>query len=147
MTEQSLRHTYLAWTRRAAPMLLLPLALTAGLQAASSSAWWDTPSPDGGAMRYLFISVAVASVVIGRSVRARETTELPIDVAASTSLSWRMVVYACAPVTIGAVLALMTRQMWDYYALLVVTLAGLIVLFPTFAQWMAWSRPAEGEES
>ena len=147
MTEQPLRHIYLAWTRRAAPVLLLPLALTAGLQAASSSAWWDTPAPDGGAMRYLFISVAVASVVIGRSVRTRETAELPVDVAASTSLSWRMVVYACAPVTIGAVLALMTRQMWDYYALLAVTLVGLVVLFPTFAQWVAWSRPAEGEGS
>lgn len=147
MTQQTLRQTYLAWTRKAVPALMLPLALTAGLQAASASAWWSTPAPDGGAMRYLFISVAVASVMIGRSVRARDTAVLPLDAAACTSLSWRMVVYACAPVTIGAVLALMTRQMWDYYALLAVTLIGLVVLFPTFKQWAVWSRPADGEES
>ena len=95
-------------------------------------------------MRYLFISVAVASVVIGRSVRTRETAVLPLDFAALVSLSWRLVVYAYAPVMIGAILALMTRQMWDYYALLAVTLIGLVTLFPTFAQWVAWSTPSEG---
>lgn len=147
VTEPLFRQTYLGWTRKAVPVLLLPLVLTAGLQAASASDWWTTPAPDGGAMRYLFISVAVASVVVGRSVRARETAEPPIDVAVIRSLSWRMVVYACAPVTIGAVLALMTRQMWDYYVLLLVTLIGLMMLFPTFAQWVVWSRPVDGEDS
>jgi hypothetical protein len=96
-------------------------------------------------MRYLFISVAVASVVIGRTVRARDTAVLPLGIEALRSLSWRLVVYICAPVTIGAVLALMTRQMWDYYTLLAVTLIGLVVLFPTFTQWTTWSRPADGE--
>ncbi|MHB1135342.1 MAG: hypothetical protein ACYDHQ_06270 [Coriobacteriia bacterium] len=145
MTELNLRDTYLAWMRRAIPALVLPFALTAGLQVASSSAWWTAPAPDAGAMRYLFISVAVASVVIGRTVRTRDTAVLPLGLEAIRSLSWRLVVYICAPVTIGAVLALMTRQMWDYYTMLVVTLIGLVVLFPTFNQWTTWSRPADGE--
>lgn len=145
VTEPTIRDTYLAWMRRAVPALLLPLALTAALQVASSSAWWSAPAPDAGAMRYLFISVAVASVVIGRTVRTRDTAVLPLSLDAIRSLSWRLVVYICAPVTIGAVLALMTRQMWDYYTLLVATLIGLAVLFPTFAQWTAWSRPVNGE--
>ncbi|MBN2848705.1 MAG: hypothetical protein JXP72_09715 [Coriobacteriia bacterium] len=145
MTQTTLRDIYLAWTRRALPAVLLPLMLTAGLQVASASAWWSAPAPDAGAMRYLFISVAVASVVVGRSVRTRETATLPLEAPALISLSWRLVVYAYAPVAIGAVLALMTRQMFDYYALLAVTLVGLAVLFPTFTQWIEWSRPADGE--
>lgn len=145
MNEPTLRDTYITWVRTALPALVLPLALTALLQSAASSAWWTTPAPDGGAMRYLFISVGVASVVIGRTVRTRETASLPLDVAALRSLSWRLVFYACAPSIIGAVLALMTRQLLDYYALLGVTLLGFVALFPTFAQWVAWSHPVDGE--
>lgn len=143
----NVRDRYLAWVRRASVVLALPFLLTAGLQAAASSAWWSTSPPDGGAMRYLFISVAVASIVVGRTVRTREVATAPLDTAQLESLSWRMLVYACAPVTIGAVLGLMTHQLWDFYALLFATLVGLVVLFPTFAQWVAWSRPVDGEES
>jgi hypothetical protein len=47
-------------------------------------------------------------------------------------------------VVIGAVLALMTRQAWDFYALLLVTLIGIVALFPRFDQWVAWSQPPDG---
>jgi len=139
-----LRSRYLNWFRRAAFALVLPLVLIAVLQAASAAEWWHSPAPDAGSMRYLFISVAVASVVIGRSTRTRDTAKLPLDEAALRSLSWRLVVYSCAPVVIGAVLALMTRQAWDFYALLLITLIGIVVLFPRFDQWVAWSQPPDG---
>lgn len=139
-----LRDRYLRWFKRASIALVLPLILIAALQAASATVWWDEPAPDAGSMRYLFISVAVASVVIGRSARTRDTARLPLDEPALRSLSWRLVVYACAPVVIGAVLALMTRQAWDFYALLVVSLIGIVVLFPRFDQWVAWSQPPGG---
>ena len=87
----------------------------------------------------LFLSVAVAALVVGRNVRTRDTADGPLDAAALTSLSWRLVVYILAPVTIGAVLVFMTRQLWDFYALLLVTLVGLGVLFPRYEQWVAWS--------
>lgn len=95
-------------------------------------------------MRYLFISVAAASVVVGRNIRTRDTGQGPLEVAAMVSLSWKLVVYAIAPVVIGAVLSMMTRQVWDYYAMLVVTLIGLLLLFPRYDQWVAWSATAEG---
>lgn len=139
-----LRTRYLGWFRRAAIALVMPLVLIAVLQAASVARWWNDPVPDAGGVRYLFISVAVASVVIGRSTRTRDTAKLPLDEPALRSLSWRLVVYACAPVVIGAVLALMTRQAWDFYALLLVTLIGIVVLFPRFDQWVAWSQPPDG---
>ncbi len=142
-----LRGQYLAWVRRATIALVLPLVLTGALQIASSSPWWAEPAPEAGSVRYLFIAVGVAAVVIGRTTRARDTAILPLGRGALVALSWRLVVYTLAPVTTGAVLALMTRQMWDYYLLLVVTLIGLVTLFPTFAQWMAWSEPRSGEEA
>ncbi|HAL31123.1 MAG TPA: hypothetical protein DCP20_10510 [Coriobacteriia bacterium] len=144
MTSPDLREGYVRWLRRAAPTLALPLATTALVQAASTAAWWDDPVPAGGAMRYLFISVAVASVVVGRNIRTRDTASTPLDVAAMASLSWKLVVYAIAPVVIGAVLSIMTRQVWDYYAMLVVTLVGLWLLFPRYDQWVAWAATAEG---
>lgn len=137
-----LRDTYLAWTRRALPALLLPLVFTAALQVASAGAWWSVGPKAEGAVRYLFIAVGVASVAMGRSTRARDTAAPPLATAAIVSLSWRLVIYALAPSTIGAVLAFMTRQMGDYFLLLIVSLAGLVMLYPRFDQWVAWSsRP------
>lgn len=144
VTSPDLRERYTGWLRRAAPALLLPLATTALVQVSSTAAWWDGPVPTGGAMRYLFISVAAASVVVGRNIRTRDTGQGPLEVAAMVSLSWKLVVYAIAPVVIGAVLSMMTRQVWDYYAMLVVTLIGLLLLFPRYDQWVAWSATAEG---
>lgn len=142
-----LRSGYLHWFKRAAIALVLPLVLIAVIQVASAARWWDDPAPDAGGMRYLFISVAVASIVIGRSTRTRDTATLPLDEPALRSLSWRLVVYACAPVVIGTVLALMTREAWDFYALLLVTLIGIVVLFPRFDQWAAWSQPPDGGQT
>lgn len=144
VTSPDLREGYVRWLRRAAPTLVLPLLTTALVQTASATAWWDDPVPAGGAMRYLFISVAVASVVVGRNIRTRDTGGGPLDLTSLTSLSWKLVVYAIAPVVIGAVLSMMTRQVWDYYAMLVVTLIGLWLLFPRFDQWAAWSSAGEG---
>ncbi len=144
MTSLDLREGYVGWLRRAAPTLVLPLVTTALVQMLSTAAWWDDPVPTGGAMRYLFMSVAVASVVVGRNIRTRDTGRGPLEVAAMISLSWKLVVYAIAPVVIGAVLSMMTRQVWDYYAMLVVTLIGLWLLFPRYDQWVAWSATAEG---
>jgi hypothetical protein len=149
VTPAELRETYLRWTRRATPALLLPLVLTAVVQAASGAEWWNSGPQPAGAARYLFLSVAAASVVTGRSIRAREVEKRPLPAAALVSLSWQLATYALAPVTIGAVLAFMTRQVWDYYALLLVTLVGVALLFPRYDQWVVWSsardsRPAAG---
>lgn len=142
MTQPSFRDMYLAWTRRVLPVLMLPLVFTAVLQAASAGAWWSVGPKAEGAVRYLFIAVGVASVMMGRSVRARDTAAPPLATAAIVSLSWRLVVYALAPSAIGAVLAFMTRQMGDYFLLLIVSLAGLALLYPRYDQWVAWSsRP------
>lgn len=142
MTEPSLRDSYLRWFRAATPALALPLALTALMQWASSSAWWSTGPPPAGAARYLFLSIAVAAVVVGRNVRRNETETLPLEREALRALSWKLVTYALSPVTIGALLAFMTRQVLDFYAMLLVTLVGIGLLFPRFDQWAAWAAPA-----
>jgi len=139
VTPEGIRETYLRWVRRASPALLLPLALTGAVQVASAAPWWSEGPAPSGAGRYLFLSVAVAAVVVGRNVRTRDTAGGPLDAAALTSLSWRLLVHILGPVTIGAVLVFMTRQLWDFYALLLVTLVGLGVLFPRYEQWLAWS--------
>ncbi len=141
MTEPALRDTYLSWTRRAVPVLLVPLALTAALQAGAASPWWTDPAPSAGAMRYLFMAVGVASVMMGRTARTRDAALAPLTVAAVTSLSWRLVIYALAPAVVGAVLAFMTRELGDYYFMLLVTLVGLALLYPRFDQWVTWSAP------
>jgi hypothetical protein len=144
VTSPDLRKGYVRWLRRAVPLLVLPLVTTALVQLASTAAWWAEPVPTGGAMRYLFISVAAASVVVGRNIRTRDTGAKPLGVAAMASLSWKLVIYAIAPAVIGAVLSMMTRQGWDYYAMLAVSLIGLSLLFPRYDQWVAWSATAEG---
>ncbi len=141
MTEPTLRETYLTWTRRAVPALVLPLVLTAALQAGASSAWWTVSPAADGAVRYLFIAVGAASVVMGRSARAREVAGAPLSTAALVSLSWRLLTHALSPAAVGGILAFMTRQLGDYYLMLVVTLVGLVILYPRFDQWVAWSHP------
>lgn len=139
MTQPGIRETYLRWIRRASPALVLPLALTAAVQLLAARPWWQEGPPPSGAARYLFLSVAVAAIVVGRNVRTRDTAAPPLSDDGLVSLSWRLLTYALAPVAIGAVLAFMTRQVLDYYALLFVTLLGLALLFPRFDQWAEWS--------
>jgi hypothetical protein len=144
-----IRAAYVGWLRRAAPLLaVVPLLLTGLIQVASSSAWWSAGPAPSGSVRYMFLAVAVAGLVVGRNVRDRDTAAQvrPVGVAKLVSLSWELVFYALAPVIIGAVLALMTRQQWDFYALLFATLIGIGVLFPRFDQWAAWaSAPPAGD--
>ena len=148
MTDAELRITYMRWFRRAAAVLVLPLVLTALLQLATASPWWDLQAPAGAGARYLFIGVAIATAVAGRDVRKRETEDGPLESAALVSLSWRLLVYAMAPVVIGTVLAFMTRQMWDFYMLLGATLIALVLLFPRYEQWVTWSaRPDNGTDA
>jgi len=149
MTAADLRSTYLRWFRRARLVLLVPLALIALLQLAMTSPWWDVAPPSSGAgARYLFIGVAIGAAVVGRDVRRSETSRGPMDTAALVSLSWRLLVYALAPAVIGTVLALMTRQIWDFYVLLLATLIALVLLFPRHDQWVAWSaRPEKKPDS
>jgi len=90
-----------------------------------------------------FIAVGAAGVVVGRNVRDRETENRPLQTPALVSLSWRLLVHALAPVVIGTVLVLMTRQAWDFYLLLGVTLVGLVLLFPRYDQWMQWASAPE----
>jgi hypothetical protein len=142
VTDAELRQAYLAWTRRAVLALLAPLALTALLQLCAASAWWEQPSPSAGAMRYLFITVGIAAILMGRTARGSKTGVRPLDMGAIRSLSWRLIIYTLAPAVIGAVLAFMTRELGDYYLMLVVTLVGLVLLYPRFDQWAAWSVPA-----
>ncbi|MDO8881307.1 MAG: hypothetical protein Q7W44_11015 [Coriobacteriia bacterium] len=139
MTLATLRESYLAWIRHSSALLLLPLALTAAVQWASRAPWWREGPPPSGSARYLFLSVAVAALVVGRNVRTRDTAARPLEVASLRSVSWQMLTYALAPVVIGAALAFMTRELLDFYSLLLVTLVGLALLFPRFDQWAEWS--------
>lgn len=139
MASEPIRDSYMRWLRAASPALALPLILIAVVQLMASSAWWSSGPEPPGAARYLFLSVAVAAVVIGRNVQRNETSKPPLDLAGLRSLSWRMLVYALSPVTIGAVLAFMTRQIFDFLVMLGVTLVALALLFPRYDQWAAWS--------
>lgn len=142
MTDAELRQRYLAWTRRAVLALLVPLVLTALLQAGAASSWWaETPLSQGG-MRYLFMAIGAAAIMMGRTARARETAAGGLTLEAALSLSWRLVIYILAPAVTGAVLAFMTRQLGDYYLMLIVTLVGLVMLYPRYDQWAAWTAPA-----
>lgn len=145
MTQQGLRDAYLAWTRRALPALMAPLALTAAVQAASASVWWTEGPPPDGAVRYLFIAVGVAAVVMGRTLRTRDTQVLPLSTGQLRSLSWKLVSLALAPSFIGAILAMMTRNVLDYYLLLVATLVGVALLYPRFDQWSLWASKPDGQ--
>lgn len=148
MTDADLRQQYLGWTRRAVPALLVPLALTAALQAGAATEWWsETPLSQGG-MRYLFMAIGAASIMMGRTTRTRETAARPLAAGVIVSLSWRLVIYILAPALTGAVLAFMTRQLGDYYIMLLVTLVGLVMLYPRFDQWLAWAAPvAEADQA
>jgi len=147
VSDASLRDAYLAWTRRAVPVAALPLALTAALQAASASSWWADSPPSAGSVRYLFMAVGVASVMMGRSARLREAASAPLTVPTLISLSWRLVVFALAPSVVGAVLAFMTRDTSDFYVMLLVTLVGYALLYPRFVQWVAWSEPGAAKDA
>lgn len=133
------RRGYLRWFRRAAWALVVPIALIAAVQAAASRPWWTAGPAAGGSARYLFVAVAVAGVVVGRTVRDRETAARPLSSQALASLSWRLLVHALSPAVVGAVLAFMTREVWDFYLLLAASLAGLAVLFPRYDQWVTWA--------
>lgn len=140
-----LRDAYLAWTRRAVPLLAAPLVLTALIQSlARSDAWGAGPDAPLG-VRSLFIAVAVASVAFGRAARVKETRDRPLTVPRLVSLSWRLVVMALLPSAIGGVLAWMTQSTLDYYLLLLVTLVGVALLYPRYDQWVAWAAPDGGE--
>lgn len=139
MASATLRDEYLRWLRAAAPALVLPFVSMALVQWASAAAWWSSGPPPSGAARYLFLAVGAACVVVGRDSRTRDTTSPPLEPAQLRSLSWRLVFYALAPVAIGVVLTLMTRQVLDFYAMLAVTLVGLVLLFPRYDQWMSWA--------
>jgi hypothetical protein len=144
MTPPELREAYLRWVRRAAPALLLPLALTAAVQAASTSEWWSGgPVPDTSG-RFLFVAVAAAALVAGHSARTREAARRPVSLASLVSLSWTLLTCALMPVAIGAVLAFVTRQVWDFYLLLAITLGGFVYLFPRYVQWAEWSGTGDG---
>jgi hypothetical protein len=144
VTEAALRDAYLAWTRRALPALVAPLALTAAVQASSASAWWTEGPPPDGAVRWLFIAVGVAAVATGRTLRDHDTRVLPLSGSQLRSLSWKLVVLALAPSFIGAILAMMTRSVLDYYLLLVATLVGVALLYPRFDQWTLWATAPDG---
>jgi hypothetical protein len=147
VSDVGLRDAYLAWTRRALAALALPLVLTAAVQAASASDWWTGGPPSAGEVRFLFVAVAAAAVVMGRTHRARDTARRPLATESLIALSWRLVTFALAPVVIGAVLAFMTRSVADYYLLLVFTLVGIGILYPRFDQWTVWSSAPEGQDA
>jgi len=85
--------------------------------------------------------------MMGRSARLREAASAPLTVPTLISLSWRLVVFALAPSVVGAVLAFMTRDMGDFYVMLLVTLVGLALLYPRFVQWVAWSEPGAAKDA
>ena len=141
-----LRDAYIAWTRRVLPLLLLPLAMTAVVQVLSAGASWaEGPEPPLG-IRSLFFAAGVACIAWGRATRQKETATQPLPAERLASLSWRLVTVAVLPSAIGAVLALMTRSVLEYYALLTVSLIGLILLYPRYDQWLAWAGPSDAEE-
>lgn len=138
-----LRDAYIAWTRRALPLLLLPLAMTAVVQVLSASPGWaEGPEPPLG-IRSLFFASAIACVAWGRATRQKETAQPALSIERVVALSWKLVTLAVLPSAIGAVLALMTRSALDYYALLTVSLIGFILLYPRYDQWLAWAGPPD----
>lgn len=140
----TLRDAYLAWTRRTAPLLVLPLGFTALVQAlASDPAWGRGPEAPLG-IRSMFIAAAVAAVAFGRSIRQRELARRPLTSEQLAALSTRLVVLSLLPSAVGAVLAMMTRSTLDFYLLLAVSLVGLAVLYPRYDQWLLWSGPTDG---
>lgn len=142
MSNEELRQAYLRWTGRAALTFALPLVLTAAMQGASAAAWWESGPDAGLGVRSLFVAVGAAAIAFGRSKRAQETASKR-TVAQLTSLSWQLLVLALAPVVLGAVLAFMTRSLYDFYLLLFITLVGVGMLYPRFEQWVAWARLAD----
>jgi hypothetical protein len=139
-----LRDAYLAWTRRALLAVLAPVVLTAIVQAASATSWWQRGPEAPLGVRSLFIAVGVASVAFGRGIRQREVADRPLTVPRLVSLSWKLVFTAIAPSVVGTSLALMTRSVLDFYLLLVVTLIGFVALYPRFDQWERWATPEGG---
>lgn len=136
-----LRHAYLGWIRRAAFTLAIPIACIALMQFVSGTEYWVGAAPSGAGARYLFYAVAAASIMMGRTARGLAPSRAPLAPADLTSLSWRLLVFASAPVLIGAVLALMTRALFDFYALLALSLVGFGMLFPRWEQWCDWASP------
>lgn len=141
MNAEELRLAYLRWTRRAALTLAVPLVLIAALQFASAAEWWSDGPDAGLGVRGLFIAVGAAAIAFGRSTRVQETRG-QLWIAQLNSLSWRLLVLALSPAVLGAVLAFMTRSVYDFYVLLAFTLVGFGMLYPRYEQWWEWAgRP------
>jgi hypothetical protein len=139
---ETIRIAYIAWVRRATASGACLFVLIAAEQLAVRNGFWNAPG-GGDALRYLFWAVAVAGVFVGRNLRQRGPVAGSDSLAASRSLSWKLVTLSLAPAPVGFVLSFMTRSPLDFLAMLLVSLVAFAILFPPYRQWLAWNASAE----
>ncbi|KAF0208793.1 MAG: hypothetical protein FD171_434 [Actinobacteria bacterium] len=144
---ETIRAAYIEWVRRATFSGAGLFVLIAAEQLAVRSDFWGAPG-GGGALRYLFWSVGVAAVFVGRNMKQRGLAAGADTLEASRSLSWKLVVFALIPAPIGFILSFLTRSAVDFLAMLLVSLVAFALLFPPYKLWLAWNTPvAPADES
>ncbi len=139
---ETIRTAYIAWVRAAVVPGSGLIVLIAAEQLAMRADFWGAPG-GADALRYLFWAVAAAGVFLGRTLKQRGPAAGAADALAATrSLSWKLLALSIAPAPVGFVLSLMTRGPLDFFAMLLVSLAAFAMLFPAYRQWLDWIVPA-----
>jgi hypothetical protein len=127
----------------------------------TNPAFLERPSPfrEADPLRYFFLFLAVAElfligfirnqIVPGKPTRKKEGNGSPIPSMGSRLLSSSIVTNAlCESVAIcGLLLFFLTRNPFDFYIFLVLSLTGFAFYFPRYAQWAESVREGEKEES
>ncbi len=139
---EAIRIAYIAWVRRATLAAVGLFALIATEQLAVRQQFWGAPG-GGENLRYLFWAAAVAGVFVARTLRQRGLTPGPDTIAASRTLSWKLLALSIAPSFVGFVLSFLTRSAMDFLAMLLVSLVAFAVLFPPYKLWLTWNTSAE----
>ncbi|TDB37665.1 MAG: hypothetical protein D9V44_06245 [Actinobacteria bacterium] len=144
------REHYLRWMRASSPALLAPFALIGISQLLAATGAPAFAAPLG--LRSMMLAAAVGAVLFGRTFGRRITlapSGMPTEnaIAFVRSTSWTLVGLAASPSVLGIVLVLFTHSPGDALLMLVLTLLGFVLLYPSAVQWDAWLRhlvaPAE----
>jgi len=137
---EAIRTAYIAWVRRATASAAILFALIAAEQFAVREGFWGALG-GGESLRYLFWAVAVAGVFVARNLKQRGPADASDMLAASSTLSSKLVALALAPAVVGFILSFITHSAFDFLAMLLVTLAAFALLFPPYSLWLTWNTP------
>ncbi len=138
--QEDLRAAYLAWLKRRAAALAVPLvSILIGELAIVHGR--PSPAPPLG-LHSMVLAVAVGAVAFGRALKQRprrtgmQGARDAFAVIRSTSDG--LLIAALTPSACGALLVPITRSIVDLYLFTALTLFGVVTLMPRVSDWERW---------